>query len=174
MPPNANPFATDDSDPASQPVPQPAAPQIDPSSNGAQAAPTQPSPLLQYYKTVFSNFIDDPLGIRDLPPPPPPNLTPTYPALTPEQAAIPYRAAARSYDALDRGRKTLQAFFNGQPVSDEDLTAAFMGGSGIMQPLRGIGDIVNYFRGTNYPHRPTAPPNDPASPPGWPLPPNAT
>jgi hypothetical protein len=97
---------------------------------------------------------------------PPPLPLPTYAPLTPEQAASPYRAMSRSYDDAGRGVDTLQAYFSGQPVSDEDLATAFMGGSGIMQPLRGIGDIVNYFRGTNYPHQPTPPASTaPAGPP---------
>ena len=43
------------------------------------------------------------------------------------------------------------------PMSGSDVFKTVLGVSPLMQPLRGIGDIVNYFRGTNYPRQPTMP-----------------
>jgi hypothetical protein len=56
-------------------------------------------------------------------------------------------------------RPVLDAITNGQPVpmSGSDVFKTALGVSPLMQPLRGIGDIVNYFRGTNYPRQPTTP-----------------
>lgn len=163
---NDNPFATDDSDAAAAPQQQQAP---------APAAPDQPSPILQYFKTLLYNSVFDPVAAMKMQPPP--VSLPTYPPLTPEQQAIPYRAVPRSYEDAGRAWQNLNTIASGQPISDDDLVTSFMGANMLMQPLRGIGDIVNYFRGTNYPHEPTPTPPasfTPASPAAWPLPPNAT
>ena len=135
MPSNDNPFADDSDALAGQP---------------GQAAPAQ-WPLLQYFKTLTQKAFTDPMGA----PPPFPYQLPNHPALTSAEEAVPYRATPRSYDAARNMSRNLDALVHGQPVSEEDLLTSALGSSPIMAPLRGIGDIFNYIRGTSYPQRPT-------------------
>jgi hypothetical protein len=143
MPSNDNPLAPSDASSSSQPP-----------TAGQQAAPAESSsPILQYSKTLVQGAIHDPLG------PSPPFPWPVNPSLTPEQEAVPYRAPPRFYEAYTRLRPVLDAITNGQPapMSGSDVFKTVLGVSPLMQPLRGIGDIINYFRGTNYPRQPTTP-----------------
>jgi hypothetical protein len=160
MPSNTDPYAADTG--------RTAAPQ----QQLSEQAPADQPTYAQFFKSLLYNSVFDPMTAMKMKAPPLPVRK--YPALTPEQQAMPYRSMPRMYDEMNRGLRNIDAIFNGQSVPDDDLVTSALGSSLLLQPLRGIGDAVNYFRGTNYPHQPTAPTASPAAPAGWPLPPNAT